>query len=203
MRHGTSPTLQTVDVSNPTNILAIVSSLRVGSVNGAAARAAALLLPDDVEYTIHDVSNLSLYNADHEEAGPPSEVQRLSAAVRDADGIIFFSPEYNSSLPAVTKNVIDWLSRDPSAWDLTGITMVTLSPGGRAGAGAREHFEAIMPYQASRLFPTIGFGGYGDRIDDKGEVTDSATLDELHEFLTAFVDHCRDTTATIPTSPTT
>jgi chromate reductase len=117
-------------------------------------------------------------------------VLALHEAVRPADGIVLVSPEYNSSLPAVTKNVIDWLSRDPSAWDGTGITMIAMSPGGRAGLGAREHFEAIMPRHASRLFPTIGFGSYGDRLGDDGEINDQATLDELANFVARFAEHC-------------
>jgi chromate reductase len=173
-------------------LVGIVGSLRMGSANGAAARAALDATGADVTLTLtlHDVSDVPLYNGDEEEAGPPATVVALHEAVRIADGIVLFSPEYNSSLPAVTKNVIDWLSRDPSAWDGTGITMVAMSPGVRAGLGAREHFEAIMPRQASRLFPTLGLGSYGDRLGDDGEVNDTATRDELAEFLGRFAEHC-------------
>lgn len=171
-------------------LVGIVGSLRAGSVNGAAARAAAQLVDDGVTMTLHDVHELPLYHGDEEAAGPVTEVTALHDAVRDANGIVLFSPEYNSSLPAVTKNVIDWLSRDPSAWDGTGITMIAMSPGGRAGLGAREHFEAIMPRQASRLFPTLGIGNYGERIDDSGEVTDAATLDEIAWFVADFAAFC-------------
>lgn len=171
-------------------LVGIVGSLRTGAVNGAAARAAAEQCGDGVTLTLHDVSGVPLYNGDEEEAGPPAPVLALHEAVRAADGIVLFSPEYNSSLPAVTKNVIDWLSRDPSTWDGTGITMIAMSPGGRAGIGAREHFEAIMPRQASRSFPTTGFGSYGDRLGDDGEINDQATLDELAGFVARFAEHC-------------
>ena len=167
-------------------LVGIVGSLRAGSVNGAAARAAKTVAPDGVTVALHDVRDLPLYHGDEEVAGPPAPVEALHEAVRAADGVVLFSPEYNSSLPAVTKNVIDWLSRNPSSWEGTGITMVTMSPGGRAGAGAREHFEAIMPRQASRLFATIGFGDYGDRLDDAGEIEDASTLDELARFVSDF-----------------
>ncbi len=173
------------------NLVGIIGSLRVGSVNGALARAAIDVLPADASLSLHGVSRLPLYNGDEEAAGPPPEVLALRAAVRDADGIVVFSPEYNSSLPAVTKNVIDWMSRDSSAWEARGITMIAMSPGGRAGLGAREHFSAIMSRQAPLLFDTIGFGNAADRLDDGGEVTDPATLAELADHLARFVDHCR------------
>ena len=159
-------------------------------MNGAAARAATALIGDGVSLVVHNVHDLPLYHGDEEAAGLPTDVAALHDAVREADGIVFFSPEYNSSLPAVTKNVIDWLSRDPSTWEGTGITMVAMSPGGRAGLGAREHFEAIMPRQASRLFPTLGFGNYGERVDDAGELSDAATLDELRDFIARFAEFC-------------
>ena len=145
---------------------------------------------DGVVITLHSVDSLPLYHGDEEAAGPPAAVAALHEVVGEADGIVLFSPEYNSSLPAVTKNVIDWLSRDPSSWDGTGITMIAMSPGGRAGLSARDHFEAIMPRQASRLFPTIGFGNYDDRLDEAGEVADTATLDELGRFVADFAAFC-------------
>lgn len=144
--------------------------------------------------TLFDVSDVPLYNGD-EESDPAAPVTALRDAVGAADGLVLFSPEYNGSLPAVTKNVVDWLSRTPDAWDGTGITMVTMSPGPRAGAGAREHFEAIMSRQACRVFPTIGFGEYTKRLDD-GEVSDEVTLDELGDFITRFAAFCADPPAT-------
>lgn len=172
-------------------LVAIVGSLRRGSINGALARAAAVVVPDDVAYTVHSVADLPLYNGDDEAGGPPAEVVALREAVASSDGLVFFSPEYNGSLPAVTKNVIDWLSRDASTWDGVGVTMVSISPGPRAGIGARELFSRIMARQAPREFDTLGFGVYGERIDPTGEVTDSATLDELGDFLGRFAAHCR------------
>ena len=168
----------------------IVGSLRAGSVNGSAARAAAGLALDGAELSLHDIRDVPLYDGDAEAAGPPAPVTDLIEAVRASDGLVLFSPEYNSSLPAVTKNVIDWLSRDPSAWEGTGITMVSLSPGRRAGLGARDHFEAIMLRQAPRLFDTIGFGRYGERLDADGNLSDPDTLAELAAFLGRFAQFC-------------
>jgi NAD(P)H-dependent FMN reductase len=173
------------------SLIGIVGSLRAASVNGALARAALDVMPVGATMSLHAVNELPLYHGDEEAAGPPAAVRALHEAVRAADGIVLFSPEYNSSLPAVTKNVIDWLSRDPSTWEGSGITMVVISPGGRAGQGAREHFTAIMPRQPTRLFETLGFGNYGERLDADGNVTDTATLSELGDFLARFVDHSR------------
>lgn len=171
-------------------LVGIVGSLRAGSVNAAAARAAVALVGDAASMTLLDVRDVPLYHGDEEEAGPPAPVLELREQVRAADGIVLFSPEYNTSLPAVTKNVIDWLSRDSAVWEGTAITMVTMSPGGRAGKSARDHFEAIMARQAPRLFSTVGFGGSADRLDEHGEISDVETLDELRSFLVDLASFC-------------
>ena len=75
------------------------------------ARAAIALAPDSMSLTLHPIADVPLYNGDVEERGLPAGVVELNEAVSAADGVIFFTPEYNTSLPAVTKNIIDWLSR--------------------------------------------------------------------------------------------
>lgn len=166
-------------------LLAIVGSLRSGSVNAATARAAAAAAPEGVAIDIHRVDDLAFYNGDEEAAGPPEPVIALHAAVAERDGIIFFSPEYNGSFPAVTKNAIDWLSRPPTSWEGTAVTLVSTSPGPRAGLGVREHFSATMTRQPTRLFETHGIGSYGDKLVD-GELADAATVSELAEFVAEF-----------------
>ncbi len=172
------------------SLLAIVGSLRSGSVNAATARAAAGAAPEGVDIVPHEVHDLPLYNGDHEDAGPPAEMVALHAAVAASDGVIFFSPEYNGSFPAVTKNAIDWLSRPPTSWEGTPITLVATTPGPRAGLSLREHFTTVMTRMPTRLFDTLGLGSYGERISD-GEITDSETISELGDFLARFADFCR------------
>ena len=175
------------------SLLAIVGSLRSGSVNAATARAAVAAAPDGVDIVIHDVRDLPMYNGDDEDAGPPAAMLALHAAVAKSDGIVFFSPEYNGSFPAVTKNAIDWLSRPPTTWEGKGVTLVSTTPGPRAGLGLREHFEFVMSRQPVHVFATIGLGNYGERIID-GEITDAATVAELSEFIERFADFCRSET---------
>ena len=171
-------------------LTAIVGSLRHDSVNGAVARAALANSPDGVELTMYSAADLPLYNGDEEASGPPPAVVALTEHVAASDGLVFFSPEYNSSLPAVVKNVIDWLSRPPRAYEGTPVTMVTTTPGGRAGLGARSHFSDIMAHQPVRLFEAMGIGSYGDKITDD-ELTDEETISELAAFLQRFSGFCQ------------
>ena len=173
-------------------IAVIVGSLRSGSVNRAIERAASSNAPDGMRLTLHPVANLPLYNGDVEERGIPEEVSALHDTVAAADGLIFFTPEYNSSLPAVTKNVIDWLSRPPKLWEGTAVTAIAATPGGRAGAGVLGHFVDIMTYLPIRLFDeTHGIGSYPDKLDASGELADPEAISELTAFLQRFGDFAR------------
>ncbi len=92
-------------------ILAISGSLRRDSHNTALLRAAARLLPPAVRLTIYDeLEAIPPFNED-QLGRPPESVQRLREAVTAADGVLISTPEYNSSIPGVLKNALDWLSR--------------------------------------------------------------------------------------------
>ncbi len=178
---------------SPVEIVAIVGSLRRASVNAATARAA-VSVAADVNLTIHDVSAVPFYDGDVEASGLPAPVERLNDVVGSSEGLLLFTPEYNGSFPAVTKNVIDWISRPPKVWDGLPIGLVATSPGGRAGLGVREHFSATLERRPVRLFDTLGIGSYGDKFDD-GELTDLDTRAELADYIVRFAAFCRAETS--------
>jgi len=92
------------------NIVAIVGSLRKDSYNRQLALAAKSIIGDAAYFELLDYADLPLMNEDIEFPAPES-VKRVREIVKSADGIWFFSPEYNHFFPGVLKNLIDWLSR--------------------------------------------------------------------------------------------
>jgi len=146
----------------PTNLklTAVIGSLRSKSLTRAvfdqtrealASRGASL-----TEVTVHDVP---LYNGDIEDAGDPTSVIALKRAVERSDGLILFTPEYNGSVPAVTKNVVDWLSRPygRSALTDTPVGIVAQSPGRGDAKGARAHLAVSVSGNSRFFFPeTLG-----------------------------------------------
>ncbi len=92
-------------------ILGISGSLRAGSHNSRLLAAAARLLPADVEYVrFDDLKALPPFDEDDEQ-DPGAAVQHLRSEIAGADGLLFATPEYNSSIPGQLKNAIDWASR--------------------------------------------------------------------------------------------
>lgn len=91
-------------------IAAVVGSLRGSSLNLQLAQTAASCLGSRAELSMTDYHDIPLFNEDIEHPAPTA-VARIRQEVLDADGIWFFTAEYNHGIPGVLKNLIDWLSR--------------------------------------------------------------------------------------------
>ncbi|MEV5018621.1 NAD(P)H-dependent oxidoreductase [Streptomyces sp. NPDC053780] len=103
-------------------ILALVGSLRAGSHNRQLAEAAVKFAPEGAEVHLFEgLADIPFYNEDVDvEGSVPAAAAKLREAAQASDAFLFFSPEYNGTIPAVLKNAIDWLSRPYGAGALTG-----------------------------------------------------------------------------------
>lgn len=174
----------------PVTLVGIIGSLRSASANRAVFDAAVELTPDGVTLVEAPVRDLPFYDGDLEAAGDPSPVVAVKEAVAAADGVIFFTPEYNRSVPAVTKNALDWVSRVPRASAIGGkpIAIIGASPGGHEVTGVRAALELTASAARARPFgESMGIGGITDLIDD-GRLTDEVTRDALAGYLARFVE---------------
>src|ERR1700730_12413888 len=97
-------------MSSQVRILGIAGSLRRGSYNQAALRAAKLLVPENSEIDLFQLDGIPMFNEDDEKC-PPSSVLELKKRIRSANSVLIVTPEYNYSIPGVLKNAIDWASR--------------------------------------------------------------------------------------------
>src|SRR5205085_2645683 len=96
-------------------ILVLPGSLRTGSLN---ARLAAVIA-HEIAIVGVDVTRLSLadyplpiYDGDLEtRSGVPKNAVNLKRMIGTHQGVVIVSPEYNSSLPPLVKNTIDWVTR--------------------------------------------------------------------------------------------
>ena len=102
-------------------ILAIAGSLRRDSLNGRLLRCIAGRAPEGVEVELFDgLREIPPYDADDDVEPAPAPVAGLREAIADADGLLIATPEYNSSIPGVLKNAIDWASRPKGTAALAG-----------------------------------------------------------------------------------
>src|SRR5665213_336841 len=93
------------------DIALIVGSLRKDSLNRKLAHALIELAPPSLKLEIVEIGTLPVYNPDYDEAGAPAPYAAFRERMRNAQGVLFVTPEYNRSVPAPLKNAIDVGSR--------------------------------------------------------------------------------------------
>ena len=137
-----------------TNIAVIIGSLRKDSFNKKLAKALEKLFPADFSLTQVRIDDLPLYNQD-DDGNPSAQVKRLKGEIKAAQGVLFFTPEYNRSLPGVLKNAIDHASRPygQSAWDGKPAGVLGASIGATGTAMSQQHLRNILAYLN---MPTLG-----------------------------------------------
>lgn len=93
-------------------ILGITGSVRAGSYNRRLLETAAALLPEGDELVrFEGLKRVPAYDADDDGDAPPGAVAELREAIAGADALLIATPEYNSSIPGLLKNALDWASR--------------------------------------------------------------------------------------------
>ena len=168
------------------NVLGISGSLRQGSYNTMALRAAKQLAPPGMNITIADIRPIPMYDEDVRTAGLPAPVHALKEQVRAADAILLVTPEYNFSIPGVLKNAIDWLSRPPEQpFDGKPLAIMGASTGPVGTARVQYHLRQVM--SALNTFnvnkPEVFIGNCASKFNEQGELTDETTAKFIGELL--------------------
>ena len=127
---------------NRRRVLAISGSLRTASFNTGLLRASREVAPDGMDVEIFDIRGLPFYDGDLEAQGGQEPVGALKSAIRESDGVIFATPEYNRGTSGVLKNPIDWVSRDRQEGALMGKPGTIIGAGGRSGT-ARAQMQLL------------------------------------------------------------
>lgn len=175
-------------------VLGIAGSLRKGSFNRAALRAAKELAPEGVEVEIFEIDAIPPYNQD-EEKNPPEKVVELKRKVRAADAILLVTPEYNYSVPGVLKNAIDWASRPygDSAWDGKPVAVMGASVGLFGSARAQYHLRQMFVFLNMHPInqPEVMIGNASERFDDQLQLKDDKSRELIRKLLANLRDWTR------------
>jgi chromate reductase len=119
----------------------------------------------------------------------------LKKRIREADAILFVTPEYNYSVPGVLKNAIDWASRPygDSAWDGKPAAIMGASIGTIGTARAQHHLRQMCVFL--NVFPInrpeVMIGNASERFDADGNLIDEQSRELIRELLQGLVDWTR------------
>ena len=173
------------------NVIGISGSLRKGSFNTAALRAAQGLAPEGMTIERAEIGDLPLYNDDVRAAGFPPPVERLRAQLAAADAVLLVTPEYNYSISGVLKNAIDWASRPPSQpFEAKPVAIMGASPGLFGSARAQYHLRQMLIFLNAMPLnrPEVMIGQAQNKFDADGNLTDEPTREFIRKLLVALRD---------------
>lgn len=174
----------------PDRIVAFAGSLRRGSYNRALIHAARELAPEGMTVEQFEIGEIPFYNADVEAEGEPRSVAAFKAALRQADGILIATPEYNDGIPAVLTNAIDWGSRLPGGSPLVGkpVAIMGASPSQIGTARAQLHLRQLLSHVQARVLPPpeLLIARVHERFDENLRLADEGTRKVLGDLLVRF-----------------
>lgn len=170
-------------------IVVLVGSLRKASLSAGIASALGKIAPPELKLEIVPIGGLQFYNQDLEEDGLASWLG-FRERIRGADAILFITPEYNRSIPAVLKNAIDVGSRpySQSAWNGKPAAVISLSQGLMGGFGAAHHLRQSLVCLNVPVMPTpeVYLSFANKLLDDNGQFVLPETTAFLTGVLTSF-----------------
>ena len=170
-------------------VLGFSGSLRRGSFNTAALRAAGELLPPGMTLVVFDLADLPFYDGDVEARGFPEPVARVHARIARADALLIATPEYNHSIPGLIKNAVDWASRPPEGAPIQGkpVGIIGASPSQVGTARAQLDLRRVCTFAGALPMPPpeVLIGRADAKFDAEGRLTDEPTRVHLGKFLEA------------------
>ncbi len=175
-------------------VLAFAGSARKDSYNKKLVLEAAEIARNmGAAVTIIDLKEypMPFYDADLEtKDGMPKNAQRFRDLLIRHDAVIIASPNYNSSIPAVLKNAIDWASRgvkggsSEEAFKGKKFAIMSASPGKKGGAPALVHLRTILEEAGATVIPTqVSIPRAHEYFAQKERLENPALKEEIRELL--------------------
>jgi len=181
-------------------VLVIPGSLRSGSLNARLAAVAAHELAESgAEVTRISLSDfpLPIYDGDLQaKSGVPKHAVNLKRMMAAHHGVLIVTPEYNSSVPALVKNTIDWVSRVQDAHESRGqvfrerIFAIASASGGRlGGTRALAALRLILSACHATVIPNqLALSFADDAYDEMERLKHPADIEALRALARQLID---------------
>lgn len=186
-------------MSDKTKILCLAGSLRRDSYNKKLARLGRDLAEQaGAEATFIDLKefDLPIYDGDYEtQNGLPDDAKKLKKIMKDHQGLLIASPEYNSSITAALKNAIDWASRpEPGEKSLECFTgkvagLMAASPGALGGLRGLVSVRLILGNIGVIVIPDqIAISQANEAFNEDGSLKDAKKQETVKKIASRVVE---------------
>jgi NAD(P)H-dependent FMN reductase len=181
-------------------ILVIPGSLRTGSQNVKLAAAAA----DEFAQAGADVTRISLgdfplpiYDGDLQaKSGVPKNAVNLKRMIGAHHGVLLVTPEYNSSVPPLLKNTIDWITRVQDAYEIRGqvfrqrpFAIAAASESRLGGTRALSALRLILSACHATVIPNQLALSFADQAyDEMDRLRNPADIEALKALVRQLID---------------
>ena len=181
-------------------ILVIPGSLRTGSLNAKLAAAAAHELAQaGAEVTRISLGDfpLPIYDGDLQtKSGVPKNAINLKRMIGAHHGVLIVTPEYNSSVPPLIKNTIDWVTRVQDASEARGQVFretpfaIAAASGGRlGGTRALAALRLILSACHATVIPNQLALSFADQAyDDMDRLKHPADIEALAALVRQLIE---------------
>jgi chromate reductase len=181
-------------------ILVIPGSIRTGSQNAklamAAAREFALAGADVTRISLGDFP-LPIYDGDLQaKSGVPKHAVNLKRMIGSHHGVMIVTPEYNSSVPALVKNTIDWITRVQDTHESRGqvfrerpFAIAAASEGRLGGTRALAALRLILSACHAVVVPNqLALSFADEAYDDMDRLKKEADIEALRALVRQLID---------------
>jgi NAD(P)H-dependent FMN reductase len=180
-------------------LLAFAGSTRLESLNKKLVTFAAEKAREQgADVTLIDLRDFAmpLYDGDLEEQqGPPESATRLFQLMKEHHGLLLASPEYNSSITAVLKNSIDWVSRPRegeqplAAFSGKVVALLSASPGQLGGLRGLVHARSILSSLGMLVVPNqVAVSSAHEAFDESGSIRDGKNANRVEGVVSQLVE---------------
>jgi chromate reductase len=181
-------------------ILVIPGSLRSGSLNARLAAAAAYQFAqagaDVTRISLGDFP-LPIYDGDLQtKSGIPKNAINLKRMIGAHHGVLIVTPEYNSSVPPLVKNTIDWVSRVQDAHETRGqvfrqraFAIAAASESRLGGTRCLAALRLILSACHATVIPNQLALSFADQAyDDMDRLKHAADIEALNALVRQLID---------------
>jgi chromate reductase, NAD(P)H dehydrogenase (quinone) len=167
-------------------VLGTSGSLRRDSHNTRLLRAAGEIAAEHgAEFEVFDgLKTIPPYDEDDDVGEGPGAVARLREAIAGADALLFATPEYNSSIPGVLKNAVDWASRPAGAGALRNkpVAVIGASTGMFGAVWAQAELRKVLGAAGARVAEVeLAVGHAHEHLDPAGYPADPVQQEALRD----------------------
>lgn len=168
----------------------LLGSLRKESYSRKLGKAFIALAPNNLSLNFIEIGDLPLYNEDLETDTPPSTWTEFRNKLKKVDAVMFITPEYNRSIPAVIKNAIDVGSRPygKGVWNGKPAAVISISQGAIGGFGANQQLRQALIFgdMPTMQQPEAYIGNIQNLLTEDGKPANESTAAFFKTILESF-----------------